>query len=29
MYERCTPALAAEVSLFAALLGSVAEAQHV
>ena len=29
IYDRCTPALAAEVSLFAAMLGSLAEAQDV
>ena len=29
MYDRCTPALAAEVSLFAAMLGSLDEAQAV
>jgi hypothetical protein len=29
MYDRCTPALAAEVSLFAAMLGSLREAQDV
>jgi hypothetical protein len=29
MYDRCTPALAAEVSLLAAMLGSLAEAQDV
>ena len=28
-YDRCTPALAAEVSLLAAMLGSVAEAHEV
>src|SRR5262245_51323094 len=29
VYDRCTPALASEVSLFAAMLGSLAEAQDV
>jgi hypothetical protein len=29
MYDRCTPALAAEVSLLAAMLGSLDEAQAV
>jgi hypothetical protein len=29
MYDRCTPALAAEVSLLAAMLGSLHEAQNV
>src|SRR5262249_44185065 len=29
LYDRCTPALASEVSLLAAMLGSLAEAQHV
>jgi hypothetical protein len=29
IYDRCTPALASEVSLFAAMLGSLAEAQDV
>src|SRR6266705_3228175 len=29
IYDRCTPALASEVSLFAAMLGSLAEAQNV
>jgi hypothetical protein len=29
IYDRCTPALAAEVSLFAAMLGSLAEARDV
>jgi len=29
IYDRCTPALAAEVSLFAAMLGSLDEAQNV
>src|SRR5215813_13080996 len=29
IYDRCTPALASEVSLLAAMLGSLAEAQHV
>src|SRR3989440_6880450 len=29
IYERCTPALASEVSLLAAMLGSLAEAQNV